>query len=144
MPMTWLSVVKYMCHKWPPICSVCRNHYRGLSAFMSYHRFCNKSYTMGNTSKAGNAYPSGGLSSSLVLVGFVLLSLSLKERCLVHHCLSFCAVSFDNCIVCPLIYRFWLHLWYLVAMVLYLLLWFTTSDYTFGIFTLFLKHYSEI
>ena len=42
-------------------------------------------------------------------------------------------VSFGHCIVCPLIYDFWLHLWYLSAIVLSVL-WFTTSDYTFGIF----------
>jgi hypothetical protein len=44
-------------------------------------------------------------------------------------------VSFGHCIVCSsLIYCFWLHLWYLLAFVLFVLLWFTASDYTFGIF----------
>ena len=44
-------------------------------------------------------------------------------------------VSFGHCIVCPcLIYSFWLPLWYLLAMVLSLLVWFTASDYLFGIF----------
>jgi hypothetical protein len=39
-----------------------------------------------------------------------------------------------NCIVSPfLIYGFWLHLWYLVVIVLSVLFWFTASDYTFGI-----------
>jgi hypothetical protein len=38
------------------------------------------------------------------------------------------------CIVCSsLIYGFWLHLWYLVTIVLSVLLWYTASDYTFGI-----------
>ena len=41
-------------------------------------------------------------------------------------------VSCGHCVVCPLIYRFWLPLWYLVAIVLSVL-WFTDSDYTFGI-----------
>ena len=46
-------------------------------------------------------------------------------------------VSFGHCIVCSsLIYCFWLHLWYLLAIVLFVLLWFTASDYTFGIFIL--------
>ena len=56
------------------------------------------------------------------------------------YCLSFDLrlliiplVSFGHCIVCPLIYDFWLHLWYLSAIVLSVL-WFTISDYTFGIF----------
>ena len=42
-------------------------------------------------------------------------------------------VSFDHCVVCPLIYGFWLPLWYLLAIVLSVL-WFTASDYPFGIF----------
>jgi predicted nucleic acid-binding Zn ribbon protein len=44
-------------------------------------------------------------------------------------------VSFGHCVVCSSsIYGFWLPLWYLVAIVLFVLLWFTDSDYPFGIF----------
>jgi hypothetical protein len=44
-------------------------------------------------------------------------------------------VSFDHCVVYPsLIYRFWLVLWYLLTIVLSILLWFTDSDCSFGIF----------
>ena len=44
-------------------------------------------------------------------------------------------VSFDHCIDCPpLIYGFWLCLWYLLAMVLIVLLWYTASGYAFCIF----------
>jgi hypothetical protein len=44
-------------------------------------------------------------------------------------------VSFGHCIACTsLIYGFWLPLWYLLAIVLSILLWFTASDYPFGIF----------
>jgi hypothetical protein len=42
-------------------------------------------------------------------------------------------VSFGHCVVCSLIYRFWLPLWYLLAIVLSVL-WYTNSDYPFGIF----------
>ena len=42
-------------------------------------------------------------------------------------------VSFGHYVVCPLIYRFWLPLWYLLAIMLFVL-WFTDSDYLFGIF----------
>jgi hypothetical protein len=41
-------------------------------------------------------------------------------------------VSCGHCVVCPSIYRFWLPLWYLVAIVLSVL-WYTDSDYPFGI-----------
>ena len=44
-------------------------------------------------------------------------------------------VSFGHCVVCSsMIYRFWLSPWYLLAIVLSFLLWFTDSDYTLGIF----------
>jgi hypothetical protein len=44
-------------------------------------------------------------------------------------------VSFDHCVVCSFsIYGFWLPLWYLLAIVLSVLLWFTDSDYLFDIF----------
>ena len=44
-------------------------------------------------------------------------------------------VSFGHCVVWPSsIYRFWIHLWYLLAILLFDLLRFTDSDYTFGIF----------
>jgi hypothetical protein len=44
-------------------------------------------------------------------------------------------VSFVLCIVCPtLICAFWLPLWYLLAIVSSVLLWFIPSDYHFGIF----------
>jgi hypothetical protein len=67
---------------------------------------------------------------------FVLLSFFFWPLC----CLSFdlrllitSLVSFGHCVVCPLIYVFWLPLWYLLSIVLSVL-WFTTSDYLFGIF----------
>ena len=48
-------------------------------------------------------------------------------------------VSFGHCVVCPsLIYRFWLPFWYLLAIVLSVLHWFTDSVYLFGVFKLFL------
>jgi hypothetical protein len=59
--------------------------------------------------------------------------------CFIDRCLSFCTFSWGHCIVCSSsIYRFWLPLWYLVAIVLSVLLRYTDSDYPFGIFKLFL------
>ena len=57
------------------------------------------------------------------------------------YCLSFLdlrllitsLVACGHCIFCPSsIYDFWLPLWYLVAIALSVLPWFTTSDYSFG------------
>ena len=37
---TWLTVMEYLCHKWPRICSTCK-HFSILSSFMTYHQVCN-------------------------------------------------------------------------------------------------------
>jgi hypothetical protein len=39
--MTWLTVMEYLCHKWPRICSTCRKYFPILSSFMTYNRVCN-------------------------------------------------------------------------------------------------------
>ena len=58
--------------------------------------------------------------------------------CFVDRCLSFCAFSFDHCVVClTSIYGFWLPLWYLLANVLSVFPRYTDSDYPFGIFSIF-------
>ena len=40
--MIRLTVTEYLCHKWPRLCSVCRNHIPVLFSSMIYHRVCNK------------------------------------------------------------------------------------------------------
>ena len=70
-------------------------------------------------------------------------NLHLKDRIgwyIPHR--SFSTFSFGHCVVCSsLIYGFWLPLWYLqtllLTIVLSVLLWFTYSDYPFGVFKLF-------
>ena len=52
--MTWLTVVEYLRHKLPWICSTCRKHFPVLSSFT----ICNQINTTGATSGAGTAYPS--------------------------------------------------------------------------------------
>ena len=39
--MTWLSVMEYLCHKWPRICSTCHKHFPVLSSFATYYWVCN-------------------------------------------------------------------------------------------------------
>jgi len=62
------------------------------------------------------------------------------DACFVDHCwLFFCFVLFcfliGQSIVSPSIYGFWLPLWCLLVIVLSVL-WFTASDYLFGVFKL--------
>jgi hypothetical protein len=35
-----LTVMEYLCHKWPRICSTCWKNYPVLSSLMTYHRVC--------------------------------------------------------------------------------------------------------
>ena len=71
--ITWLTVVDYLCHKWPWICSTYRKHFPVLSSFLMYHRVCTYINTTGAIS--GTAYPSGASDLPQFLVGFVLLDL---------------------------------------------------------------------
>ena len=54
--MTWLTVMEYLCHKWPRICSTCRKYFPVLSSFTTYYRVYNLINTMGATSGAGTSY----------------------------------------------------------------------------------------
>ena len=54
-----LSVTECLCHKWPWMSFVCRNHNPTLSSFKTYHRVCNKSNAMGTTCGSRTAYPPG-------------------------------------------------------------------------------------
>ena len=53
-----LTVMKYLCHKRPPIFATCGKHFPVLSSFMTYHKVCNQINTTGATGGAGTAYPS--------------------------------------------------------------------------------------
>ena len=97
-------------------------------------------------------YPSTLYGFSLLLWYLLAIALSVLLRFTASHypfgifwplyCLSFYAlrllitplVSFGHCIVCPTLYGFSLLLWYLLAIVLSVLLRFTASHYSFGIF----------
>jgi hypothetical protein len=70
--MTFRTATKYLCHKLPRICSVCRNYYPVLSSFITYHRICNKSNTTGASCGKWTTclYRAPGLTSW----GFVLQS----------------------------------------------------------------------
>ena len=112
--MTWLTVMEYLCHKWPRICSTCRKHFPVLSSFMTCHRVCNWINTTGVTSGAGIAYPSGAPEFTPVFSGVRVTRSLVLYICFVDRCLSFYTFSFGHYVVCSSsIYGFWLHLWYL-------------------------------
>ena len=75
-------------------------------------------FTMGPTSGAGTAYPSGAPEFPLVFNGFFVTRSLVLCVSFVDRCLSFCTL-------------------YLLVIVLSVLLRFTDSDYPSGIFKLF-------
>jgi len=112
--MTWLTARKYLCHKWPWICSVGRNHNPVLSSIMTYHRFCNKINTTDATFGAATADPSGSHELSL-----------LCSRVRVARCVVFCVVF------CRLLFA--------LLVIVLSVLWFTASCCLFSVFNLFLS-----
>jgi hypothetical protein len=62
------------------------------------------------------------LSSPPVFSGVRVTRSLVLYVCFVDHCLSFCTFSFGHCVVCSSsIYGFWLTLWYLQALLKFLL-----------------------
>ena len=117
--MTWVTVMEYLCHKGPQICSTCRNHNHVLSAFVTYHRVCNKCNMTGATCGAGTAYLPDHQSSPPVVSEFHVAQSSV-----------FCAVFCRSLFVLSFLF--------LLAIVLSVLL-FKSSDYPFCVFKLFLS-----
>ena len=105
--MTFRTATKYLCHKLPRICSVCRNYYPVLSSFITYHRICNKSNTTGASCGKWTTclYRAPGLTSW----GFVLQS-TWVDLLGVRVARSF------------VVFRF--------VIVLSIFVWFTASDYS--------------
>ena len=84
--MTWLTVMEYLCHKWPRIYSTCRKHFPFLSSFMTYHRVCNKINTTGATSGAVTAYPSGAPEFTPSFSGVRVTRSFVLYVCFVDRC----------------------------------------------------------
>ena len=104
----------YLSHKWPRLCSVCRNHNLTLSLLMTYQWACNKSNTTDTEGGTGTAYPSG---THEFIPGFCSI-------CRFVHiiCTSLCVLL--SFVFWSLYYQFFL---------------LTTSDYHVGIFKQFFQ-----
>jgi hypothetical protein len=102
-------VTEYPCHKWPRICSVCRNQNPVFYSIVSHYRVCNKSNMTGVTCGAGKAYHSA--SPEFISV-FSVVRFVQSLVFYAYHCLSLCT--------------------FLSAIVLSFS-WFTTSGYLFHI-----------
>jgi hypothetical protein len=107
--MTWSTVTEYLSHKWRGICSTCSKHFLVLSSFMTYHQVYNWSNTTGATIRTGTAYPSGAPEFAPMFSGVCV------NPSLVFFYLVFCRLLF------------------VLLFIVFSVLRFTDSDYTFGI-----------
>jgi hypothetical protein len=112
--MTWLTVMEYLCHKWPRICSTCRKH---------FPVFPHSRLITGFVTRLTRRVPlveqelltlPQHLSSPPVFSGIRVTRSLVLYVYFVDRCLYFCTFSFGYCVVCSFsIYGFWLLLWYL-------------------------------
>ena len=112
--MTWLTVMEYLCHKWPRICSTCRKH---------VPVFPHSRLITGFVTRLTRRVPlveqelltlPEHLSSPPVFSGIRVTRSLVLYVYFVDRCLYFCTFSFGYCVVCSFsIYGFWLLLWYL-------------------------------
>lgn len=95
--IAWLSITKYMCHKWPRIYSVCRSNDIGpllLNELLPICLIFPRSNTTGATSVAG--FELDFVTESLIFCvafcapSFVYLSFLFRAR----YCCSFCDTRF--------------------------------------------------
>ena len=109
--MAWLTVMEYLCHKWPRICYTCRKYFPFLSSFTTYYRF---------VTRLTRRVPLVEHLSSLPVFSGVRVTRSLVLYvCFLDRCLSFCTLSFGHCVFCSSsIYGFWLTLWHLQTLLL--------------------------
>ena len=112
----WLTVVEYLCHKWSRICSICRKQFPVLSSIMT--GFVTRLTRQVSLMQEELLTLPEHLSSPPGFSGVRVTRSIVLCVCFVDRCLSFCTF-------------FW-------AFVLSVLLWYTESDYPFGIFKLFL------
>ena len=117
--MTWLTVMEYLCHKLPRICSTCRKHFPVLSSFMTYYRFLTTLTQRVSLVEQELFTLPEHLSSPPVFSGVRVSRSLVWYVCFIDRCF------------CPFVL-------FLLAIVLSGLLRYTDSDYSFGIFKLFL------
>jgi hypothetical protein len=117
--MTWLTVMEYLCHKWPWICSTCRKHFRSFSHSRLITGFVTRLTRRVPLVEQELPTLLEHLSSPPVFSGVRVTWSLLLFVCFVDRFLSFCTFSFGHCVVCPSsIYGFWLLLWYLQTLLI--------------------------
>ena len=111
MSMTWLTIMEYLCHKWPQICSTCRKHFFPYSWLIT--GFVTRLTRRVSLVEHELLTLPEHRSSPLVFSGIRVTRSLVLYVCFVDRSLSFCTFSFGQCVVCSSTYGFWLPFWYL-------------------------------
>ena len=119
LPMTWLTAMEYLCHKWPWICPNCRNHFPALSLSMPCHQFV--TIAKRQVEQVPLTLPDHP-SSPLIFVRVCVVQSP------VFHVLFYISLSV---------------ILFLLAIVLSVFLQFMASDYHIGIFKLFMPYFPK-
>jgi hypothetical protein len=117
--MTCLTMMEYLCHKWPPICSTCRSfpHSWLINGFVT-----RLSRRVPLVSGAETAYPSAAPEVTPVISGVRVTRSLVLCVCSVYRCLSLFPFYFGHCVFySSSMYGFWLPLWYLQTLFAYLI-----------------------
>jgi hypothetical protein len=119
--MTWLTVVEYLCHKWPRICSTYRKHFPSHSWLITGFVTTLIRRVPLVEQELRPTLPEH-LSSPPVFSGVRGTQSLALCVCFVDRCLYFCTFSFDHCVVySSSIYGgFWLPFWYLQTLLIFL------------------------
>ena len=104
-----------------PLWNICHNYNRYVPFIVStsqsfthsrlYIGFVTKWTRQSATSGSGSTDPSGAPEFTAVFSGTRVTRSFALYVCLVDRCFCFCTFSFRHCVVCYLIYGFWLPLW---------------------------------
>ena len=104
--MTLLTVLEYLCHKWPRICSICRKCFPVLSSFITY--ICIIVFVTRLTWRVPL------VDQERLNLPEHLTSLPVFSGVRVTRSLVLCVCFVDRCLsFCPAIYGFCLPFWYL-------------------------------
>jgi hypothetical protein len=98
--MTWLTVMEYLCHKWPRICSTCRNISRSFPRSWLITGFVIRLTRRVPLVEQEPLTLPEHLSSPQVFSGVHVTRSLVLYVCFVDRCLSFCTFSFGYCVVC--------------------------------------------
>ena len=111
--------MEYLCHKWPRICSTCRNTSRSFPRSWLITGFVTRLTRQVSLVEQELLTIPEHPSSPPVVSGVRVTRSLVLHVCFVDRCLSFCPFSFGHCVVySSSIYGLWLPLWYLQTLLM--------------------------